>query len=87
VALRLGKEGTATLSVSVSASGTVTDATVVSSSGDDELDQAAVQWVKAHWKYKPAIRNGEPAAGTVQANVPLHIEKRARLSATAAPLH
>lgn len=69
VALRLGKEGTTTLNISVSASGTVIDATVISSSGDDELDQAAVQWVKTHWKYKPAIRNGEPAAGTVQANV------------------
>ncbi|HTK80176.1 MAG TPA: TonB family protein [Rhizomicrobium sp.] len=69
VARRLGKEGTVTLSISVSASGEVTDASVASSSGIDELDQAAVQWVKEHWRYKPAIRNGEPAAGTVQAAV------------------
>jgi protein TonB len=69
MAVRLGKEGTVTLSISVSASGTVTDATVVKSSGNDELDQAAIQWVKSHWRYKPAIRNGQPAGGTVQANV------------------
>jgi protein TonB len=69
MAVRLGKEGTVTLSISVSASGAVTDATIVNSSGIDELDQAAVQWVKAHWRYKPAIRNGQPSAGTVQANV------------------
>src|SRR2546423_5467079 len=52
VAVRLGKEGTATLSVSVSASGNVTDATLVSSSGDDELDKAAIQWGKEHWRDK-----------------------------------
>jgi protein TonB len=69
MALRLGKEGTTTLRISVSASGTITDATVIGSSGSDDLDQAAIQWVKEHWQYKPAIRNGQPAAGTVQAAV------------------
>ncbi|HEX3654136.1 MAG TPA: energy transducer TonB [Rhizomicrobium sp.] len=69
MALRLGKEGTTTLRISVSASGTITDATVIGSSGSDDLDQVAIQWVKEHWQYKPAIRNGQPAAGTVQAAV------------------
>lgn len=69
LARRLGKEGTVTLSLSVSASGDVTGATVVSSSGNGDLDRAAIEWVKAHWRYKPAIRNGQPAAGTVQAAV------------------
>ena len=69
VARRLGKEGTATLSISVSASGDVTDASVVSSSGNEELDQAAVEWVKSHWRYKAAIRNGQPAPSTIQAAV------------------
>jgi protein TonB len=69
MALRLGKEGTTTLRISVSASGTITGAIVVSSSGSDDLDQAAIQWVKAHWQYKPAVRNEQPTAGTVQAAV------------------
>ncbi len=69
IARRLGKEGTVTLSISVSATGDVTSASVVSSSGNDELDQAAIEWVKSHWRYKPAIRGGQPAASTVQAAV------------------
>jgi protein TonB len=69
LARRLGKEGTVTLSLTVSAAGDVTSATVVGSSGNDDLDQAAIQWVKEHWRYKPAIRNGKPAAGTVEAAV------------------
>lgn len=69
LARRLGKEGTVTLSISVSASGEVTSATVVNSSGNQELDQAAIDWVKSHWRYKPAIRNGQPASGTTEAAV------------------
>jgi periplasmic protein TonB len=69
VAHRLGKEGTVMLHISISATGDVTDASVASSSGNDELDQAAVEWVKSHWRYKPAIRNGQPAASTAQVAV------------------
>jgi periplasmic protein TonB len=69
VAHRLGKEGTVMLRISISANGDVTDASVASSSGNDELDQAAIEWVKSHWRYKPAIHSGQPVASTANVAV------------------
>ncbi len=66
---RLGHEGTVTLTISIDANGQITDAQVANSSGSQALDQAAVEWVKSHWKYKPAIQNGTPVASTAQAAV------------------
>jgi protein TonB len=64
---RLGVEGTVVLRLTISAEGVVTEAVVVRTSGDEGLDQAARQWVMAHWRYQPAIRGGVavPATGTV----------------------
>ena len=69
VAHRLGKEGTVMLHISISATGDVTDASVATSSGTDELDQAAIEWVKSHWRYKPAIHSGQPVASTAKVAV------------------
>ena len=69
VATRLGEQGSVQLSIKVDEHGTATDASVIASSGHDVLDSAAIAWVKAHWKYKPALRNGIPIAVTAQAIV------------------
>lgn len=69
VARRLGEEGKVTLRLSVSAEGRVTRAEIVTSSGRDELDQSAQQWIVAHWIYKPALGNGVAVAGQVMAIV------------------
>jgi protein TonB len=69
VATRLGEQGSVRLSIKVDANGMVTEASVLTSSGHDVLDSAAIAWVKAHWKYKPARRNGIPIAVTAQAIV------------------
>jgi protein TonB len=69
VATRLGEQGSVRLSIKVDENGTVTDASVITSSGHGVLDSAAIAWVKAHWKYKPAQRNGIPIAVTAQAIV------------------
>jgi protein TonB len=69
VATRLGEQGSVRLSIKVDENGTVTEASVLTSSGHDVLDSAAIAWVKAHWKYKPALRNGIPIAVTAQAIV------------------
>lgn len=66
---RMGREGTVTLRIQIDTTGNVTDAQVENSSGDQALDQAAVDWVKAHWKYKPAIQNGTAVAATSEAAV------------------
>jgi protein TonB len=69
VARRIGAEGKVTLRLSVSAEGRVTQADIVASSGRDELDLAAQQWIVAHWAYKPALDNGSPMASQVLAMV------------------
>ena len=62
LALRLGQQGTTVLKVTISDQGDVTDATVQKSSGFDTLDQAAVNFVKAHWRWEPPTQNGKPTA-------------------------
>ena len=69
IARRLGAEGKVTLRLTVSADGRVTQADVETSSGRDELDQTARQWILAHWTYKPALEDGVPVASHVLAAV------------------
>jgi len=70
---RLASQGTVTLRLTISAGGTVVAADVVQSSGFSALDQAAVSWVMQHWRYKPAVRGGAPAASTTVAAVVFNI--------------
>lgn len=66
---RLGHEGTVHLALSIDAQGAVTGASVEQSSGYDGLDAAAIAWVKAHWRYKPALHNGTPIAAAAKADI------------------
>jgi TonB family protein len=67
--LRLGEQGTVRLLLMVSADGTVLTATVEHSSGSFVLDQAAVDWVRKHWRYHPLVRNGEAASATTETDI------------------
>jgi TonB family protein len=58
-AVRAGAEGTTTLKFQVTVDGTVKDIVVESSSGNTDLDNAAVQCA-GRWLYKPATRDGKP---------------------------
>lgn len=60
---RLREQGTVNLVLTISIDGRVSDATVAKSSGYDRLDQAAIQWVKAHWRFKPPTQDGKPVDG------------------------
>lgn len=66
---RLGLEGTVTLRLTVREDGRVAAAEVVTSSGHDELDQTARQWILAHWAYKPALKAGAPVPSQAMASV------------------
>jgi TonB family protein len=55
---RAGKEGTVSIQVYVLESGRVQRARLVQSSGDDDLDNAAVASVMS-WKFNPAVRGGD----------------------------
>jgi protein TonB len=69
LANKMSHQGTVLLQIVVTAQGDVASATVATSSGFEELDQAAVAWVVAHWKYKAAIQNGLPVASQTSAMV------------------
>jgi|SRR5579871_492546 len=73
-AKRNGQEGTVVLHILISAQGEVTSATVSKSSGVPELDQAAVDWVVKHWKYKPASENGTAVASASDAQVVFNLK-------------
>lgn len=66
---RLSHAGSVRLALSIDDQGNVTDASVVQSSGYDGLDQAAIAWVKAHWRYHPATRDGKAVSSSTQAQV------------------
>jgi periplasmic protein TonB len=69
IARRIGAEGKVTLRLTVSAEGRVSHAEIVTSSGRDDLDQTAQQWIVTHWVYKPALANGVGAVSHVLATV------------------
>jgi periplasmic protein TonB len=66
-----GFAGRVLLRVDVSVAGTPLDVKVVSSSGHDILDEAALRAVRA-WRFVPATRGGTPVAGVV--NVPVEFK-------------
>jgi protein TonB len=69
LARRIGKEGTVVLDITVSAEGSVQNVSISKSSGDDDLDEAAMSWVREHWRYQPATQNGQPVAAQSEAQV------------------
>jgi len=73
-ARRLGQQGTVRLKIDVATDGSVSDASIVNSSGSDVLDEAAVAWVKDHWRYKPATQDGHAVATSVQAAVVFNLK-------------
>ena len=62
-ALNLGKSGETTVHFTITTQGTVSDPSVVNSSGDPDLDSAALLCMKA-WLFKPATVNGQPVAAS-----------------------
>ncbi len=71
-------QGTVLLQIVVSADGSVASASVMQSSGFPELDQAAVAWVTAHWKYKPAMQNGQAVPAQARAAVKFDLRQASR---------
>jgi TonB family protein len=44
----------------------VTMAKILQSSGFKRLDDAAVDWVTRHWRYRPAMRGAMPVESTTE---------------------
>lgn len=63
-ALRRGIGGTVRVQVSVAPDGSVERMELAESSGDRGLDRAAMEAVR-RWRFRPAMRNGQPVTATV----------------------
>ncbi len=61
VSRRLGEQGTVILAVTVEPNGRASDVKIVQSSGFPRLDQAAVEGVKANYRFAPGTLDGKPA--------------------------
>lgn len=71
---RLSEQGTVRLRIEVATDGGVSDASVVRSSGSSTLDEAAVSWVKDHWRYKPATQEGHAVSSSQLADVVFNLK-------------
>jgi len=65
ISQRLNEQGTTTLAVSMSRDGMVTDVTVSQSSGTERLDNAALTYIRDHYRRQSALEDGKPTATQV----------------------
>lgn len=63
-----GVGGKSVLNVVVGAEGTPTSVTLITTSGNSQLDDSAISRVR-EWKFKAATRNGQPVPTTIQVPV------------------
>ena len=74
VAVRLAEEGVVRLRLAITPQGAVSEATILRSSGYDNLDQAARDWILAHWRYRPATRGDAAVASTTEVQVNFNLK-------------
>jgi TonB family protein len=65
-ALASYESGRVVLDLSVSPSGIVSNARIVTSTGSDALDRAAIRIARGKWRFEPAMQNGRAVASTAQ---------------------
>ena len=66
---RMGEQGTTQLACDIGVDGKPTACTVAKTSGSPRLDESALSFVKDHYTWQPATREGKPVAGKTQLNV------------------
>jgi protein TonB len=74
ISRRLREQGTLRLKLTIDEKGTVTGASVVNSSGFQRLDEAAVNRVKSHWRYTPAMQGTKPVSSMADAIVEFRLQ-------------
>jgi TonB family protein len=72
ISIRLNEEGVAELAIHVSKDGTVTNATIVKSSGYPRVDNAAIACAST-FRYQPAMHDGTAVDADTLANVNLKL--------------
>lgn len=73
-AMQRGLQGTVLLRIAVDHQGRVQQVEIEQSSGHAQLDRAALLQVSRHWRFRPALRGGQPVAGWVR--VPIEFSLR-----------
>jgi protein TonB len=66
---RMGEQGTTALTCEIGVDGKPINCAVTRSSGSQRLDDAASSYVKDHYTWEPATRDGKPVADKAQLNV------------------
>lgn len=74
-AARVREEGTVLVRVEVDASGTPSRVSIARRSGSRDLDRAALDAVK-QWRFRPAIRDGKPAASVAEVPVEFRLDRQ-----------
>ena len=74
ISRRLREQGSVRLRLTIGTEGHVIDASVVSSSGFQRLDEAAMRWVRRNWRYEPAMRGNMPIEATTEATLTFRLE-------------
>jgi protein TonB len=77
-ALRHNAGGTVVLRVAIDDNGTPTDVDILQRSGSRDLDRAAMTALR-QWQFRPATRNGQPVASTVEVPVEFRPQSLASL--------
>lgn len=74
-AQRRGETGKVVVRIDVGSDGIPTDASLISRSGSRALDRAALQAVR-QWRFRPAQRDGQTVAGSVEVPIEFTLEGR-----------
>lgn len=75
---RLGEEGKVGLHILIAPDGRVSNVEIAHSSGIQRLDDAARDWVRANWLYRPATRDGKAIASQTEAVVVFNLKTARR---------
>ncbi|HEY2009425.1 MAG TPA: energy transducer TonB [Rhizomicrobium sp.] len=77
VSVMTGEEGSTLVKVSIGADGVPTDVSVAKSSGSLRLDQAAVDHIKADWRWNAPVKSCKPQAAQTEVNVTWNLQNAA----------
>jgi protein TonB len=75
---RLGEEGKVGLRILIAPDGRVSNVEIAHSSGIQRLDDAARDWVRANWLYRPATKDGKAIASQTEAVVVFNLKTARR---------
>lgn len=79
------EEGNTVLAISIGADGVPSDVTIKTSSGSVRLDQAAIDFVKANWRWNAPVVNCKPSATTTMVSIRWSLQQDNTAAMAAAP--